>query len=753
VARYVGRATVFWSAVLERFISIPPATGMKARRRVTIAIGVALLLSPPNADAQGARATRVDSARVDGVRPDSAPLLDRVMVTATRFRHRLLDLSLAATIVDSAVLRNTRGYGLDEALRSVPGVLAQSRYGGSDVRITIRGFGSRGAGDRSNAGTSRGIRVLLDGIPETEPDGRTSFDLIDLATVQQAEVIRSNASALWGNAAGGVINLSTVPEVAHSRVSLQQMAGDFGQQRTIVGGARRLGRARLYGSYINTGFDGWRAHSDSRRVLVNLGADVPLGDRSTLLVVATATNHLFHVPGPLTRAQTDSAPEQANAVYALRDERRYDRLARLGATFEVRPDSMHGLSAMIFGGPKYLERSERGTYRDFERYHVGGNLVYRQTDALAASVRSTVVAGTDAAYQDGAIRFYSLTAAGTRGDDVIDDKREGANNLGVFIEDELAFGHSFVVSLGARYDRITYYYDNYITPSIDARRDFTGVTPKVGILYRFMPTTTVYLNVGGGVEAPAGNETDPASTFGQDSVTAINPLLDPIRSTTYEFGTRREIAFGGRWLTSLTYDAALYLTDVRNEIVPYRGGRFYFTAGRARRRGAELAASVRGAFGLSLDGSLTRSENRYIDYSVDSVHYGVAGRFADYSDNKVVGVPDQFYSASLGIAPSRFRGVALRVTVDNVGSYYADDANAVRVPAHTLLGATVALNKAAPIGSGLALRGFVSVANLTNLRYIGSSFLNPDIVNKVPVAFEPGLPRTILVSLSVVRER
>ena len=88
----------------------------------------------------------------------------------------------------------------------------QARYGTSDVRIAIRGFGARGAGDRSNAGTSRGVRVLLDGMPETEPDGRTSFDNIDLASAEGIDVIRSNASALWGNAAGGVISVSTVPE-------------------------------------------------------------------------------------------------------------------------------------------------------------------------------------------------------------------------------------------------------------------------------------------------------------------------------------------------------------------------------------------------------------------------------------------------------------------------------------------------------------------------------------------------------------
>src|SRR4026209_750363 len=98
----------------------------------------------------------------------------------------------------------------------------------------IRGFGARGAGDRSNSGTARGVRVLLDGFPETEPDGRTAFDHIDLATAEAVEVIRSNASALSGNAAGGVINVLSTPNGAPPSVDVQPIYGGFGLKRYAV---------------------------------------------------------------------------------------------------------------------------------------------------------------------------------------------------------------------------------------------------------------------------------------------------------------------------------------------------------------------------------------------------------------------------------------------------------------------------------------------------------------------------------------
>src|SRR6266508_3645918 len=142
---------------------------------------------------------------------DTVPLAP-VTVTATRHATNLFAVPLAVTQVKQRDLFGSTGYGLDDALALVPGVVAQSRYGNQDVRIAIRGYGARGAGDRSNAGTSRGIRVLIDGFPETEPDGRTAFDQVDLAATEAVEVVRSNASAVWGNAAGGVVSVSTVPE-------------------------------------------------------------------------------------------------------------------------------------------------------------------------------------------------------------------------------------------------------------------------------------------------------------------------------------------------------------------------------------------------------------------------------------------------------------------------------------------------------------------------------------------------------------
>jgi iron complex outermembrane recepter protein len=676
--------------------------------------------------------------------------LPPLSVTASRMPVSLFDVPLAVTLVGAPELRARRGVGLDEALSLVPGVLAQSRSGGSDVRLSIRGFGARGAGDRSNAGTARGVRILIDGIPETEPDGRTSLDLVDLALVEQAEVVRSNASALYGNAAGGVIDLRTVPLAGSRLASVQTQGGSFGLQRLIARAAIPAGAGTAYLGVAATHLDGWRAHSQSDRTTVLGGVAAPLDDRTSFAVLVAGGNDRFQIPGPLTRGEVDATPDRANATYAARGERRHNRVARVGATLERRVAGERSLSGMLFAAPKILQRSERGTYRDFTRYHLGGNVVFRDGHRLGEGLRGRFTAGVDEAFQDGAILFYDLTAAGTRGPNLRDNKREGANNAGAFLEEQLAFDERLLLTLGARHDAVGYYNQNFITPKIDASRTFSRTTPKLGATWKLSAAHVLYANVGGGVEVPAGNEVDPAGTFGQDTVTSLNPLLDPIRSTTYEVGTKRIVDFGDAGpLRSATYDIALYDTEVRNEIVPYRGGRFYFTAGRVRRQGAEVGLALAAAGGVGVRGALTLNRHRYTDYRVDSVHYGVPGRFASYAGNRVVGVPDVHYGGSLSYAPSALPGVRIEGGVTGVGRYFADDANVVEVPGYALVNATLSFDDPVAFGRHLGVRGFLSVNNLADRRYIGSAFLNPDVVAGVPVAFEPGRPREVVVGLTL----
>ncbi len=681
-------------------------------------------------------------------------VLPPLTVTATRDAEPWLEVPLALNVITLNGVLPGKGTGLDEILSGTPGVLAQSRYGGQDIRLSIRGFGARGAGAKSNAGTIRGIRVLLDGFPETEPDGRTSLDLLDISGAGRVEVVRSNASSVWGNASGGVVSVFSNTAFESPYATVQSSFGSFGFHKEMVQAGAMLDAGRFFLSLGNTTADGWRVHSGSSQTLLNTGLVSALGERTSLGLYLSGTTNLYRIPGPLTLAQYDSLPQQSDSTFIQRDERRYNRIGRIGVTLAHDINTANALSAQAFISTKYLERSERGTFRDFNRYHVGGNIVFRNTFSFAGKLKNTLLAGVDEAYQDGAIQFYNLTSTGDRGTTMKDNKREGANSFGAFLQDDIFLSRELNMMLGARYDNITYYYDSYIEPNLDDRKSFEHVTPKVGITYHFSPTQSVYANLGGGVEVPAGNEVDPSPSIADgslDTVRALNPLLEPITSTTIEAGVKQIMSIGGEdRIVTLTYDVALYWIEVRNDIIPYDDGGFYFTAGKTRRMGLEAGASIQFANGLSLEPSLTLSKNTYVDYTIDSAHYDNPGKFLDLKDNKMAGIPDVYYTVGLRYAPAFLGGSYVKLSVQGVGSYFADDRNLYDVPATTVLNAVVGTEHVRIPGTGLSVRGFLGVNNLTDRTYPASVWINPQLNSQgKPVYLEPGLPRNIVGSVSL----
>src|SRR5438552_7433358 len=150
--------------------------------------------------------------------------LPPLTVSVTRAELPLSKVPLSVHTVDRAQISRAKPtWGLDEALANVPGVFVANRYNFSqDQRISIRGFGAR------SAFAVRGIKILVDGIPQTLPDGQGQLTNLELAEVDHIEVLRGSASALFGNASGGVINIWTTPhDVAHINEEARFVAGRF----------------------------------------------------------------------------------------------------------------------------------------------------------------------------------------------------------------------------------------------------------------------------------------------------------------------------------------------------------------------------------------------------------------------------------------------------------------------------------------------------------------------------------------------
>ncbi|HWP82946.1 MAG TPA: TonB-dependent receptor [Bacteroidota bacterium] len=658
--------------------------------------------------------------------------LDEIVVTATRVSGEIFAVPMAVGVVDGRDFAKSRNMGLADALWAMPGVVAQSRAGGQDVRLTVRGFGARGNGDRSNAATIRGIKVLVDGIPETEPDGRTSLDMIDLSSVERIEVVRSNASTLFGNASGGVVNIETVPFFRRPFLSAKNIFGSYGLRRNSILAGIPLSYGRVAFAATSSAFDGWRQHSSSENLSARVSFVVD-GSNMQLSLILSAADNEFAIPGPLTNEQYRSDPAAANPTYLVRRERRHNRVARVSAQLAHSFSDQHKLEALVYVGPKALRRSERNTYRDFNRYHLGAGLLYHWTASDGLIKRIT--AGLDEAFQDGSILFYSLSN-GDRGDSLRTNKREGAETFGLFTQIELdPFDRTSIV-LGGRFDQQRYLSENYPAgrrvTSTKEQLSFRHFTPRVSLLYRIAQQHSVYVSVSGGLEAPAFNEVDPPPTLPN---VELNPFLKPMTSTTFEIGTK------GIFLTSgivrgFSYSVAAYMIAIRNEIVPRDGGAWFLSAGRSERLGVEVGNQIDLLENFTIKSALTLLKGRYTSFE---------NELGNFAGHLVPGIPPVVFNNR--IRYQRPDGFSAEAGVEYIGEYVVDDENLHSVPRSLLVHGTI--SHSVRVGM-FTITVFGGVQNILNNQVVASAFINPTVRNAsgnriLPAYIEPSLPRNFFV--------
>jgi iron complex outermembrane receptor protein len=676
---------------------------------------------------------------VTGPAPEPGPatriftVADTVTVIGERPGTDALDAPVATTVVPAASWRESRTVGLDAPLAGVPGIIAQNRGGSNDVRITSRGFGARGAGERSNAGTTRGIRITLDGFPLTEPDGRTSLDLADAALLERIRVVRSNSSVLFGPASGGLIELQSATGFDDGYGEARAEFGSHGYAKQIIETGFVSGAARIRVAGSTGSFDGFRAHGEGSQstmfatILSDPSPDTRLG------LYLAGTHNLQRQAGALTREEFEADATQADPDYVAQDSRRDNRLGRLGARLEHDFDSGRRLEVGLFVEPKVLHRSERGRYRDFNRVHTGGSALL-SGPAADGRVRWTV--GVDEALQDGSVLFYDLDE-GSRGTTLVADQREGINTFGAFGEAAWTPSTRWQVTAGGRWDNVHYVSEDHQDPALNASRSIDHVSPRVALSYRPAERSLFFAAVSGGIETPAFNEIDPPPPY--DTETSLNPLLEPSHSLTVEVGTRGE-RFSGGFLRRLGYDVALYTLDVHDDIVPWDGGAWYRTAGLSRRRGFELGLNADLEHGLSARLTGTFTDNRYVDYETGAPDDEGNLVTVRYDGNETAGIPST--SVQGGLRWTSPAGLFLEFSAQHVGGYWANDANTDRVDAYTILDATAGLN-ARLLGCEALV--FASVRNLSDGLYVASVYINGADGRYL----EPGMRRNVLAGLSL----
>ncbi|HFE63567.1 MAG TPA: hypothetical protein ENK14_04020, partial [Caldithrix sp.] len=428
--------------------------------------------------------------------------LDEVVVTGTRYSKKIIDIPYSVTRLENRQFEYNRKVGVNDVLGSVPGLFLQSRYGNHDVRISIRGFGSR-----SNSGI-RGVRILLDGIPESEPDGQTRIEAIDFNSVGRIEIVKGNASSLYTNAPGGVINfINDIYFPSTFFVNFNEF-GSYGLRRNgFKTGIRTKNYAFLL-TYNNHNFDGYREHSEDYWHIVNTVLETTPNERTDLQILGYFVDGHIRLPGSLNREEYRQNPAQAAQREVDFDFQRVSKKGRVGLRFRTFFDQAQNneLEITAYGTIKYFERTSR-SYRIINRFGLGASFRFVNRSHIFGR-RNEFSVGGDLLHQTGPIEFYT-NINGKKSDVLTGLTDETIGNSGIFFQNSLnLYRDRMDVLLTGRYDRVLFDQKNQLLAAQNDRRTFDAFTPKIAFNYKLSPYLGIYTSFGLSFESPAGNELD-----------------------------------------------------------------------------------------------------------------------------------------------------------------------------------------------------------------------------------------------------
>ena len=656
---------------------------------------------------------------------DDAPVpLDTVVISATRGAVAAFDAPAAVSAIDAQTIRSAGPLvNLSEALARVPGLTVLNRQNyAQDLQLSIRGFGSR-----STFGI-RGVRLIVDGIPATMPDGQGQASNVSLASAERIEVLRGPLALLYGNAAGGVVQVFTragapEPTLALSGSGASYDAHRFGASFAATSGAHRY---TIEASRFAT--DGYREHSSAQRDQLNAKWSWQIGAATRLDTVVNVLDQPDALdPLGLTRAQWEANPRQAPAIAFTQDARKSVRQKQAGTVLEHALGGDTTFTARAYAGQRDLDNklsiplaaqlppTSSGGIVVFARQYAGTALQLAHRFVLGDGIVARVVAGIEHDRMKDDRQGY-LNDSGIRGT-LRRDEDDRVANTDTLLQASVDLGERWSAIAGMRSSKVRFETrDRFFTPANpddSGTLEYRGTNPVAGLTWHAAPELNVYANLGSGFETPTFTE-----LAYRNNAFGLNTDLKAAR------GTHAEL--GAKWRSGSGHgiEAALFDIYTRDEIVVDTnvGGRSTFrNAGKTSRRGAEIAYSGQWTAKLRAAASFTT----------------LAARFDN--GNRLPGTPERSAFAELAYAP--LPGMHAAVEMVHIGRIFVNDANEDSAPAATLLNLRAGMKYR--VGA-IEVEPLLRLENATNRKYAGSVIVNE--ANRR--FFEPAMPRTWLASLT-----
>ncbi|EPK0919771.1 TonB-dependent receptor PqqU, partial [Klebsiella quasipneumoniae] len=646
-----------------------------------------------------------------------------MVVTAAPTTVSELDTPAAVSVVNGDEMRQAAPrVNLSESLGAVPGLQVQNRQNyAQDLQLSIRGFGSR-----STYGV-RGLRIYVDGIPATMPDGQGQTSNIDIGSVDTLEVLRGPFSALYGNSSGGVINVTSQTGTQPPTVEASSYYGSFGtwhygmKATGAVGDGSHAGDVDYTVSTNRFTTHGYRDHSGARKNLANARLGVRINDVSKLTLLLNSVDIKANDAGGLTADEWRDNPRQSPRGDQY-NTRKDTRQTQAGLRYERQLSDQDDLSVMMYAGERettqyqsiprapQLKPSHAGGVIDLTRHYQG--IDTRLTHRGELLVPVTLTAGLDyenmSERRKGYENFVMVNGAPQYGEQgaLRRNERNLMWNVDPYLQTQWQLTDKLSLDAGVRYSSVWFdSNDYYITPgngddSGDA--SYHKWLPAGSLKYALTDAWNVYLSAGRGFETPTINEL----SYRADNQSGLNFGLKPSTNDTVEIGSKTRI--GNGLLT-----AALFQTDTDNEIVvdSSSGGRTsYKNAGKTRRQGMELGLDQQFGESWRLKAAWTWLDATY--------RTNVCGD-ASCNGNRIPGIARNMGYASFGYQPEQgwYAGSDIRYMSDIM----ANDENTAKAPSWTVVGLTTGYKWSY---GRMDMDLFGRVDNLFDREYVGSVIVN-----------------------------
>ncbi|EHU2364176.1 TonB-dependent receptor [Acinetobacter baumannii] len=669
--------------------------------------------------------------------------LPTLHVEATRTDTGYLQTPASVFRIEAPQVDSSSQVNLTEVVKGIPSLQIRNRENyAQDLQLSMRGFGAR-----STFGV-RGIRLYVDGIPATMPDGQGQTSNIDLSSLDHVEVLTGPFSSLYGNSSGGTILTSTKEGQGKDSIELSYSGGSHDKSRVglvLQGGAKGANEPSyiISSSYFDT--DGYREHSGAEKVLNNAKLSWNLDDGSKINWVTNYVKIHADDPQGLTHDQWNANPKQQVPFLKQFNVRKDIEQTQTGITWSKPINDKNELYAMAYLGnrqvtqyqsiPKSTQEAndnQAGGVIDFERNYYGADFRWTGKELLPNTTLSVGVA-LDAMDEDrkGFENFNADGIYGVKGK-LRRDEDNTLWNIDPYLQASWQFLPTWRLDTGVRYSNVHYKSeDNYLSNGDDSgKTDYDKVLPSVALSWQILPELMAYVSYAKGFETPTFTE----MAYRPDGQSGFNFDLTASTSDTYETGLKSQNQLGD-------FTLAVFQTKTKDDIVSAgnSNGRSTFrNADKTLREGVEFAWNKK----LWRDLTATASYS-YLDATFDA-DIPALGNIAQISSgNAIPGIAKNQAYASLAWQPSH--GLYGGVDVQYMDKVYVNDTNSDAAPSYSVTSANVGY---AWVMGDWKVNSFARVDNLFDKKYAGSVIVNDGNSRY----FEPADGRNWSAGLRVIKQ-